>query len=139
MVETVCGMVDVPIISSYGPVMGEAVQVGRRVGLIAAVPATLRDAEDFLQQAAQEFGASTEVYPRLAEDLMEVKRHEGEAAFCRRLAEEVDKLAPHVDAVLLAQFSMASALTHLRSSATVPVLSAPHSSARRLKELLAAS
>lgn len=139
MVEMVCGVVDVPIISSYGPVMGEAVQAGRRVGLIAAVPATLRDAEYFLQQAARECGASTEVYPRLAEDLMEVKRHEGEAAFCRRLAEEVDKLAPHVDAVLLTQFSMASALAHLRSTAAVPVLSAPHSSARRLKELLAAS
>jgi hypothetical protein len=70
---------------------------------------------------------------------MEVKRHEGEAVFCRRLAEEVDKLAPHVDAVLLTQFSMASALEHLSARATVPVLSAPHSSARRLKELLAAS
>ena len=139
MVEMVCGVVDVPIVSSYGPVMGEAVQAGRRVGLIAAVPATLRDAEYFLQQAARECGASTEVYPRLAEDLMEVKRHEGEAAFCRRLAEEVDKLAPHVDAVLLTQFSMASALAHLRSTAAVPVLSAPHSSARRLKALLAAS
>ena len=139
MVEMVCGVVDVPIVSSYGPVMGEAVQAGRRVGLIAAVPATLRDAEYFLQEAARECGASTEVYPRLAEDLMEVKRHEGETAFCRRLAEEVDKLAPHVDAVLLTQFSMASALAHLRSTAAVPVLSAPHSSARRLKELLAAS
>ena len=139
MVETVCGVIDVPIISSYGPVMNEAVQAGRRVGLIAAVPATLRDAEYFLQQAAQECGTATEVYPRLAEDLMEVKRHEGEAVFCRRLAEEVDKLAPHVDAVLLTQFSMASALEHLRARATVPVLSAPHSSARRLKELLAAS
>ncbi|HEX9869493.1 MAG TPA: hypothetical protein VGC99_13045, partial [Candidatus Tectomicrobia bacterium] len=69
MVEMVCGVVDVPIISSYGPVMGEAVQAGRRVGLIAAVPATLRDAEYFLQQAARKCGASTEVYPRLAEDL----------------------------------------------------------------------
>ena len=79
---------------------------------------------------------SAEVYPRLAEDLMLLKRHEGETVFCRRLAEEVDKLAPHVDAVLLTQFSMASALAYLRSTASVPVLSAPHSSALRLKELL---
>jgi Asp/Glu/hydantoin racemase len=139
MVEAICEMVDMPIVSSYGPVMLEAVQAGRRVGLIAAVPATLRDAEYFLQQAARECGASTEVYPRLAEDLLDVKRYEGEAAFCRRLAEEVDKLAAHVDAVLLTQFSMASALGHLGLTATVPVLSAPHSSARRLKELLVAS
>ncbi len=138
MVEMVRGMVDVPVVSSYGPVMAEVVQAGRRVGLIAAVPATLRDAEYFLQQGARESGKPVDAYPRLAEDLMVVKRREGEAAYCRRLAGEVEKLAPHVDAVLLTQFSMASALSHLQSIASVPVLSAPHSSARRLRGLLSA-
>ena len=80
-----------------------------------------------------------DTHPRLAEDLMVVKRREGEAAYCRRLAEEVDKLAPHVDAVLLTQFSMASALSHLQSVAAVPVLSAPHSSAHCLKALVSVS
>jgi Asp/Glu/hydantoin racemase len=136
MVEKVRAMVNVPVVSSYGPVMAEAVQAGRRVGLIAAVPATLRDAEGFLAQAARELGVQVEGHPRLAEDLMFVKRRDGEAAFCRRLAEEVDKLEPHVDAVLLTQFSMATALSHLRTSVSVPVLSAPHSSARRLRDLL---
>jgi Asp/Glu/hydantoin racemase len=137
MVETACTMVHVPVVSSYGPVMAEAMHAGRRIGLIAAVPATLRDSEYFLQQAARQDGVQVEAYPRLAEDLMAVKRQEGETAFRRRLTEEVDKLAPHVDAVLLTQFSMASALTHLQTNAAVPVLSAPHSSARRLKEVLA--
>jgi Asp/Glu/hydantoin racemase len=139
MVEMVRVVVDVPVVSSYGPVMDEAVQAGRRVGLIAGVPATLRDAEYFLQQAAREHGMRVLAYPRLAQDLMEVKRHAGEAAFCHRLTEEVGKLTPHVDAVLLTQFSMASALSHLQSISSVPVLSAPHSSARRLKALLSAS
>lgn len=53
-------------------------------------------------------------------------------------AEEVNKLAPKVDAVLLSQFSMATALDHVTSDCPVPVLSPPHSSARRLKELLSA-
>jgi Asp/Glu/hydantoin racemase len=136
MVEMARGVVDVPVVSSYGSVMAEAVQAGRRVGLIASVPATLRDAGYFLQHVAREYGKLVETYPRLAEDLMTVKRHEGEAVFCRRLAEEVDKLAPHVDAVLLTQFSMASSLSHLRTSTSVPVLSPPHSSARLLKDLL---
>jgi Asp/Glu/hydantoin racemase len=139
MVEMVRSVVDVPVVSSYGPVMAEAVLAGHRVGLLAAVPATLRDAQYFLQQTAREQGIQIEAYPRLAEDLMVVKRHEGETAFCRRLAEEVDKLAPHVDAVLLTQFSMASALSHLQTVASVPVLSAPHSSARCLKELCSVS
>jgi Asp/Glu/hydantoin racemase len=135
MVEMVRVVVDVPVISSYGPVMAEAVQAGRRIGLIAAVPATLRDAEHFLRQAARQSGTPVDIHPRLAEDLMVVKRREGEAAYCRRLAEEVNKLAPHVDAVLLTQFSMAAALSYLRGVTAVPVLSAPHSSAQCLKAL----
>jgi Asp/Glu/hydantoin racemase len=139
MVETVRMLVDAPVVSSYGPVMAEAVQAGHRIGLIAAVPATLRDAEYFLQQTARQHGVQVEGYPRLAEDLMSMQRRDGQAAFCHRLAEEVEKLAPHVDAVLLTQFSMAAALSHLQGIASVPVFSAPHSSARRLKEILSAS
>jgi hypothetical protein len=115
--------------------MTEAVQAGRRIGLLAAVPATLRDAEGFLLEAARQHGVQVEPCPRLAEDLMVVKRRDGETAYCRRLAEEVDKLAPHVDAVLLTQFSMAAALSYLQGVAAVPVLSAPHSSAQCLKAL----
>jgi len=37
-------------------VMAEAVQAGHRIGLIAAVPATLRDAEHFLQQVHVSLG-----------------------------------------------------------------------------------
>ena len=54
------------------------------------------------------------------------------------MAEEVNRLAPKVDAVLLSQFSMATALDHVSKNCPVPVLSPPHSSARRLKELLTA-
>jgi hypothetical protein len=66
---------------------------------------------------------------------MLVRRQAGESAYCHRLAEEVEKLAPHVDAVLLTQFSMAAALAHLQGVASVPVLSAPHSSAQSFKIL----
>ena len=47
-------------------------------------------------------------------------------------------MAPDVDVVLLSQFSFATALDHLRAVSPVPVLSAPHSSARALKKMLEA-
>ena len=84
-----------------------------------------------------EQGISVEVHPCLAPDLVQVLRQEGPEGVQRRLGEEVTKLAPEVDVVLLGQFSMATALEYLRGVSPVPVLSAPHSSARRLKELLA--
>ena len=46
-------------------------------------------------------------------------------------------MSGRVDAVLLGQFSMASALNRLKEVCPVPVLSGPHSSANKLKELLA--
>ncbi|MCH7480927.1 MAG: hypothetical protein IIC79_05985, partial [Chloroflexi bacterium] len=54
----------------------------------------------------------------------------------KSMAEEVASLAPQVDAVLLSQFSMATALDHVSKNCPVPVLSPAHSSAPRLKELL---
>jgi Asp/Glu/hydantoin racemase len=139
MVALVQTVVEVPVVSSYGPVMAEAVRTGRRIGLIAAVPATLREAEGCLREAARAQGVAVEVYPRLAEELMGVQRREGDTGFSRRLAAEVAQLPPQVDAVVLAQFSMAAAVAHLQTVVAVPVLSAPHSSARALKALLAAS
>jgi Asp/Glu/hydantoin racemase len=139
VVDIAKDLVDVPVVSSYGPVIAEAVAAGPRIGVIATVNATLRDSEFYLRQAAQELGVPVEPHPCLAEDLIPVLRQEGPDGFRRRLGEEVSRLAPEVDAILLGQFSMALALDHLRSVSPVPVLSPPHSSARKLKELLSAS
>ena len=137
-VETLKELVDVPLVSSYSPVMADAVASGPRVGIIASVPATIRDAEYYLLKEAEERNIEIEAFPCLAEDLIPVLREQGEEGFQRGLVEEANKLAPKVDAVLLSQFSMAAVLNHVKANCSVPVLSPPHSSARRLKELLTA-
>jgi len=137
VVEAAQALVDVPLVSSYGPVMAEAVSHGRRVGIIASVPATLRDAEYYLRQTARGLGVAVDPQPCLVgEDLFQVIRTQGEAGLRDRLAQAIAGLAPRVDSVVLSQFSMAPAVAHLRKVSPVPVLSAPHSSARRLRELL---
>ena len=136
VVDSAKDLVSVPLVSSYGPVMADAVAAGPRVGLIASVPVTMRDSEHYLKLAAEESGKPVESHPCLAEDLIPVMRTEGQAGLERRLEEEVLKLAPDVDVVLLTQFSFAAALAHLEKVSPVPVLSAPHSSARALKRLL---
>ena len=136
MVDSAKYLVDVPLVSSYGPVMADAVAAGPRVGLIASVAAALRDSEFYLKLAAEEAGKTVEPVLCLAEDLIDVMRAEGQPGLERRLEQEVMKLAPDVDVVLLGQFSFAAALEHLQKISPVPVLSAPHSSARTLKRLL---
>ena len=56
VVETAKDLVDVPVVSSYSPMMEEAVRAGRKIGIIASVGATLRDSEFYLHQTAVEQG-----------------------------------------------------------------------------------
>jgi hypothetical protein len=116
--------------------MEDAIGCGSRIGIIASVPATLRDSEYYLRQAAGIRGTAVDPQFLLDEDLMQLMKVDGQAEFRRRLADAVRQMAPGVDAILLSQFSMATALLDLRKITDVPLLSAPHSSARRFKQLL---
>ena len=136
VVESAKDLVHVPLVSSYGPVMADAVTAGPRIGLIASVASTMRDSKYYLHLAADEAGVEIEPQLCLAEDLITVMRTEGQSGLERRLEEEVLKIASKVDVVLLTQFSFAAALAHLEKVSPIPVLSAPHSSARTLKKLL---
>ena len=136
VVESAKDLVHVPLVSSYGPVMANAVTAGPRIGLIASVASTMQDSKYYLHLAADEAGVEIEPQLCLAEDLITVMRAEGPSGLERRLEEEVLKIASKVDVVLLTQFSFAAALAHLEKVSPIPVLSAPHSSARTLKKLL---
>ena len=136
VVESAKDLVHVPLVSSYGPVMADAVTAGPRIGLIASVASTMQDSKYYLHLAADEAGVEIEPQLCLAEDLITVMRAEGQSGLECRLEEEVLKIASKVDVVLLTQFSFAAALAHLEKVSPIPVLSAPHSSARTLKKLL---
>jgi len=136
VVESAKDLVHVPLVSSYGPVMADAVTAGPRIGLIASVASTMQDSKYYLHLAADEAGVEIEPQLCLAEDLVTVMRAEGQSGLERRLEEEVLKIASKIDVVLLTQFSFAAALAHLEKVSPIPVLSAPHSSARTLKKLL---
>ncbi|MBM3942235.1 MAG: aspartate/glutamate racemase family protein [SAR202 cluster bacterium] len=136
VVKSARELVPVPVVSYYGPVMAEAARRGRRIAIIASLPATMRDAEYYLHEAAQEARVEVELVRCMVEELFQVIRTKGEQGLRDLLAKEVTRLASGVDAVLLAQFSMAPAVAYLQSVSPVPVLSAPHSSAIHLKKLV---
>ncbi len=138
VVDSARDLVDVPLVSSYGPVMADAVASGPRIGVIATNEATMSDSEYYLEKAARHSGKNIQVKKRLAADLIQVLREKGHQAFEHRLEQETLALSTETDVVLLSQFSFATALEHLRRVSPVPVLSAPHSSARTLKKLLEA-
>ena len=60
----------------------------------------------------------------LDEHLMQLMNIDGQEEFRQRLSKTVQRIASGVDAILLSQFLMATALSHLREIANVPLLSA---------------
>ena len=138
VVDSARDLVDVPLVSSYGPVVAEAVASGPRIGVIATNEATMSDSQYYLEKAARESGKNIQTRKRLASDLIQVLREKGREAFEHRLEQETLALSTEADVVLLSQFSFATALEHLSKVSPIPVLSAPHSSARTLKKLLEA-
>ena len=77
-----------------------------------------------------------DAHERVCEELFKVMRSEGPDAYRRLLAQEIAALAPQVDAIVLAQFSMTSAHSYVAERSPVPVLSAPHASVNRIRRLL---
>ena len=72
VVDSAKHLIDVPLISSYGPVMDEALKHGSRIGIVASVPATLRDSEFYLRRAATEKGVDVEPVLCHADDLLAI-------------------------------------------------------------------
>ena len=72
----------------------------------------------------------------LDEHLMQLMNIDGQEEVRQSLYGTVQRMASGVNAILLSQVLMATALSHLQEITDVPLLSAPHSSARRFKQLL---
>jgi len=136
VVESARNLVDIPVLSSYDAVMDDANSSGSRIGIIASVPATIQDSKYYLEKAAEKQGTAVDLQLVLDEHLMQLMNIDGQEEFRQSLSETVQRMATSVDAILLSQFSMATALSHLREITDVPLLSAPHSSVRRFKQLL---
>ena len=104
----------------------------RRIGLIASFPPTL-------ESLPAEFPQAVSVLPGLAEGALaalaagDPARHDAAAvAAARRLS------AQGVEALVLAQFSLARAAAAVAAATGLPVLTSPGSAVRKLRALLAA-
>jgi Asp/Glu/hydantoin racemase len=91
--------VAIPLLKPDEAMIAAALDVGRRIGVIATFPATLTVAEGQIRAAAA-------------------------------------ALAPRVDVICLAQFSMARARADVQRRVAIPVLTSPATVVNRLRALL---
>lgn len=126
--------VDIPVYRVDAPMAAEAVAAGRRVGVLATLSATLGPTRELLRRTAAEREAPLEIAESVCPGAFEALKGGDAARHDEIVAAEVRRVAGQVDALVLAQASMARVVDALPAGAVpVPVFTSPRSGVRQLR------
>ncbi|MFC8130851.1 aspartate/glutamate racemase family protein [Streptomyces sp. NPDC057302] len=120
--EARAAAVGIPLVRVDRPMAAAAVAAGRRVAVVATLESTLGPTRALVEDEAARAGRPVDVTTVLVEGAWERFEAGDRAGHVRLIADAVDALEG-VDAVVLAQASMAQAADH--ATLAVPVLSSP--------------
>jgi Asp/Glu/hydantoin racemase len=125
----------IPVLKPDQAMFDKALQVGRRIGMLATfAPAIPNMERDFLAAAAAR-DVAVEIESICVPDAMDAARA-GDTERHNRLLVEASARLAHCDAVMLAQFSTSVALDAVQAVMTCPVLSSPDAAVALLKKQL---
>jgi Asp/Glu/hydantoin racemase len=113
-----------------------AVGAGQRIGLLVTFPPTLEVSRAQLEKAAREAGRSVDIVPRLVPEAYQALLAQDAPTHDRLLVAAAQELASQgIDALVLAQVSMARLMPELQARFGVPVFSALDTSLQALRNL----
>lgn len=110
-----------------------------RVLVVASFEDALKDSTRRLREAVAASGRSVEISGVAATAALASAKSDDPRALIDDLAHAIEPFVPNVDAVLLAQYSLAPARAALEARLGIPVLSGPVSAAERLRDAIAGS
>ena len=116
----------------------EAARLGRKIGVAATLPTTLGPTADLIRAAAERAGAAVEVRTALAEGAFHLLATDP-AEHDRRVRAKLAELAAWADVIVLAQASMARAVsgpTIEAAGRSVPLLTSPRLGVEKLARML---
>jgi Asp/Glu/hydantoin racemase len=135
-VELAAAVTPVPVLRVDQPMADEAVNLGRRIGVIATLPTTLEPTADLVRRRALAAGRGIELTTRLCEGAFEALMSGDSATHDAAVAAALRELAGTVEVILLAQASMARVVETLpEADRTVPILASPPLAIRYLAEV----
>ena len=116
--------------------MGEkAVQLGKRIAVVATVASTVEPSCNLVRQKAAEAGKDCEIVPYLVDGAMWALINEGQETHNKLVKDTVVKAAEECDVIILAQGSMVVLLPEL-TDIKKPVFSSPELGVRKAREVL---
>lgn len=138
LMNRLCAETPVPVLKIDAPMAAKAVRTGGRIGVAVTFAPTLDPATRLLTEAAEEIGASVELISRVMPEAYQallggnLERHD------ELLLAGIDQLAGQgVDAIVLAQVSMARILEKAEARVPMPVFSSLQTSLAAIRDRLA--
>lgn len=136
-VEASAAFSAVPVLRVDQPMVDEAVQTGRRIGVIATLPTTLNPTKDLVQRRAAAAGKSIELTAVLVEGAFEALMSGDAAKHDALVAGALRALASRVDVIVLAQASMARVVDTLPpEDRRIQILASPPLAIAHLAKIL---
>ncbi len=138
--DTAQSRVHIPVLKIDAPMVDRALELGKRIGVVATAPTTLRPTGELIQARALALGQEVRVEARLAEGAYaalfggDPERHDAIVQHTLR------ELSLHNDVIVLAQASMARVADRLPpGELACPVLSSPRLALERAARLFTAA
>ncbi|WJL94944.1 hypothetical protein QSU92_13370 [Microbacterium sp. ET2] len=107
-----------------------------RILVVGSLAAAVDDSTQRLRAAVSEAAGGLSVSATVADGALQATTARDDVALLDTLRGAIDPFREEVDAVLLAQYSLAPAAEGLRDALDIPVISGPHASAALMKSLV---
>lgn len=138
-VDMAASLYDQPVLRVDRPMAEKAVSTGTRIGVAATLPTTLKPTADLVRTVAQEQGKDVTVVEQLCEGAFEAVMAGDGATHDRIVSEGLTRGLRDVDAIVLAQASMARVLESIPDGAlNAPVYCSPELGVQRARDILLA-
>jgi len=128
----------VTVLKPEEAMVDEGLALGSRLAVLATFHPTVASLSEQIQARAETLGQAIELDARYVPEALDAL-HAGDPERHDRLIAAATAELPEVDAVLLAQFSMARAADAARARSSAPVLTSPASAVARLRAVCSAA
>jgi Asp/Glu/hydantoin racemase len=136
-IEAAAESAKVPVLRVDQPMADQAVQMGKRIGVIATLPTTLEPTSDLVKRRATLAGKEIELNPKLCTGAFEALMSGDTATHDTIVADALRQLSKEVDVILLAQASMARVVDTLNDEdKIVPIVASPPTAIKYLAEII---
>lgn len=136
-VEASVPLTKIPVLRVDQPMADKAIQMGKKIGVIATVPTTLHPTSDLVKRTAIAANKEIELTSKLCDGAFDALMGGNPEVHDEKVAAALKELSEEVEVILLAQASMARVVSQLSvEDKKVPILTSPELAMEHLAKIM---